>query len=85
MFSDQSAINAHYDTAHTDTTRAKRGEGAYECDVCGKKFVVSNTLKRHLATVHGVGDVKTFQCELCPRVFSRKDVLYTHVRNVHKG
>ena len=86
MFSDQSAINAHYDTAHSSKTtrRAKRGEGAHECEVCCKKFTEKAKVRRHLATIHGIGDVKTFQCDVCLRVFNRKDNLREHVKKVHK-
>ena len=84
-FSNVSEINHHYDTAHTKTTvRAKPGQGTHECEVCGKKSVDKQSLKRHLSTIHGVGDVKTFQCDLCSRVFKRKDHLERHLQNVHK-
>ena len=81
MFRDQSAINAHYNTAHSQPSRAS---GTHECDICGKKFVYKGDLKRHLSTAHGLGDVKTFQCDVCSRVFNKKGNLYAHMRKVHK-
>ena len=83
-FEDQSAINAHYDTAHGDTARARRGEGTYECELCGKKLSEKRWLKHHMATMHGVGDVKTFQCDICSHVFNHKGNLSVHMKRVHK-
>ena len=82
-FNDQSAISAHYDTAHSTTVRAKPGEGTFECDVCGKKSIDRYKLKRHLSTIHGIGDVKTFQCDVCSLVFKHKHVLNRHLKRVH--
>ena len=79
-FSDQSAISAHYDTAHTLGPRNAR----FECEVCEKKFTQKCDVKRHLSTVHGVGDVKTFECDVCSKVFKEKSNLTKHLRRVHK-
>ena len=85
MFSDQSAITAHYDVAHSDTTRrAKPGEGTHACDRCDKKFASKSSLAVHFRAVHAVGDVKTFKCDDCSKVFKYKHVLVRHVANVHK-
>ena len=85
MFNDQSALNAHYDTAHGKTSRAKRGEGTHACDVCGKMISDKSWLKQHMAIVHGVGDVKTFECDICSRTFNRKVNLVRHMKQVHKA
>ena len=87
MFSDQSAISAHYDTAHSQSSRPPRPEhpdARYECEVCGRKFTEKGNLKKHMSTVHGVGDVKTFQCDICSRVFKEKSKLARHKKAVHK-
>ena len=85
-FSDESVIGAHYDTAHSDVTHyAKRSDRTHECDVCGKTFTRSSSMKQHQASVHGVGDVKTFQCQLCARVFNRKFSLHSHMKYKHKA
>ena len=84
MFLDQSAINAHYDTAHTGTfQRAKPGEGAHACDVCDKRFSSKPYLRHHMAKSHGVGEVEKFQCDLCSRVFGHKSHLNRHIRQIH--
>ena len=85
MFSDESAINVHYDTAHAPSGRGRPGGGTHKCDICGKTFTERAKVKRHQATVHGIGDVKTFPCELCPRVFNRRDSLRVHMKGVHKS
>ena len=83
MFGDQSAINAHYDTAHSERRRARPGEGTYECELCGNVLSEKSALKRHLSVVHGVGDVKTFQCNVCSNVYKRADHLRRHMRVKH--
>ena len=82
-FSDQSAISAHYDTAHAERGRPEHSDARYECEVCGKKLVHNHHMKRHMATVHGIGDVKTFQCDICSRVFKEKSTLTKHLNTVH--
>ena len=81
MFTDQSAINAHYDTAHA---AGENPNAKFSCDVCGKKVTTKQSLRQHMATMHGMGDVKTYQCDVCSRVFNDKSNLRAHVRKVHK-
>ena len=87
MFSDQSAISAHYDTAHAQSSsrppRPEHPDARHECEVCGRKFVEKYHLKNHLSTVHGVGEVRTFQCDVCSRVFKEKGALTRHLNIVH--
>ena len=80
MFVDQSAINAHYDTAHAkpDNPNAK-----FKCDICGKKVSSKSVLKQHMATAHGQGDVKTFHCDLCQFVCNNKSNLNRHFKKAH--
>ena len=85
MFSDQSAISAHYDTAHAESGgKPEHPDARHGCEVCGRKFTRKYDLKTHLSAVHDVGDVKTFHCNICSRVFKRKHVLEYHLKNVHK-
>ena len=85
-FSDQSAISAHYDTAHaqSSTSKPERPDARYECEICGRKFMQRGYLKTHRRTVHGVGDVKNFECGVCSKVFNLKSNLTAHLRRVHK-
>ena len=61
MYSDLSEITAHYDMVHAQKfSRPEHPDAKHECEVCGRKFVRKQHLKRHMATVHVDGDVKTF-------------------------
>ena len=89
-FSDQSALSAHYDTAHAHSStraplppRPEHPGAKYPCEVCGRKFKKSGDVHRHMRTVHGVGDVKTYQCDLCPKVCTQKSNLKCHMASVH--
>ena len=54
MFSDQSAISAHYDAVHG---KAEHPDARHPCHVCDRKFVERRNVKRHLAKAHGIGDL----------------------------
>ena len=84
-FSDESAISAHYDTAHAQrSSRREHPDASYECKVCGKKFTRMNILKRHLATVHSA-DRARHECHDCGRKFTNKRKMKLHVRTAHKN
>ena len=54
----------------------------YQCDYCGQILSGRNTLRTHLANVHGI-DAK-FKCPICGKNFQRKAVYEDHV-NSHSG
>ena len=81
-FSDQSAISAHYDTAHAHGS--SRPDARHECEVCDRKFTEKRSLKRHLSSVHGVGEIQMFPCDVCTRVFKEKHHLKRHMSTVHR-
>ena len=86
-FSDQSTINAHYDTEHGQSSRKRRSEhgtGIHECNICGKRCFEKRDLKLHQTTVHGIGEVPSFQCDLCSRKFNRKSNLRSHLSTIHQ-
>ena len=88
MFSDSTAINAHYDTAHAQSSgggkRPEHPDARHECEVCGRKFTQKKNLKLHLSTFHGVGDAESFQCDVCSYVTKRKGDLKKHLSRVHR-
>ena len=86
MFSHQSAISAHYDTAHAQSSgrgRPEQPDAKHECEHCGRKFTQKHHLRTHMSTVHGVGDVKTFECGVCSKTFNVKSNLTAHLRRIH--
>ena len=84
MFSDPSAISAHYDTVHAQSGgRPEHPDARYGCEVCGTKFTEKSSLRRHLKNIHDLGDAKTFQCDACSYVTKRRHDLKIHMSNVH--
>ena len=85
---DQSAISVNYHTARAQSTarassRPEHPDARHPCEVCGRKFTEACSMRKHLSTVHGVGDVKTFQCNICSKIFKRNDALKRHLCTVH--
>ena len=83
-FSDQSAINIHYDTAHSQQPR-QVATYQYPCDLCDKRFASKNGLKLHAASAHGVGNVTKNKCDICGREFAQKSTLNRHIKQVHQS
>jgi len=52
------------------------------CQLCGKGFVESNEVTRHILFMHS--DEKPWTCDICGRSFKTKTILKTHTR-VHTG
>ena len=83
-FNDQSAINAHYDTSHSQQPR-QVATYQYQCDLCDKRFASKNGRKLHAASAHGVGDVTKNKCNICGREFAQKSTLSRHIKQVHQS
>lgn len=52
------------------------------CDVCGRYFGSSSTLKAHILTHTGE---RPHACDMCDKTFSLVNNLNVHKRNVHLG
>ena len=55
----------------------------YFCEQCGKSFVQSQGLKRHIENVHEKS--KIYQCDLCDKSYNRPYRLEEHKMTVHEG
>ena len=87
--SDQSAPSAHSDRVQAQSStrappRVVHFDARYECEVCGRKFTATSSLKFHLRTVHSA-DAPTFECEVCCKKFTKKGHLSEHLRTVHSA
>ena len=86
-FSDQSAIGAHYDTAHAQSSghcRPEHPDARHECEVCGRKVTSKGNLSKHMAIAHG-DQQAAYECALCSRSFKVKYYLSKHMKNMHGG
>ena len=55
----------------------------YDCEICCKQFKRKGSLSRHLAGVHGQGDLEVYKCDICSKEFKQKSHLKTHMKNLH--
>jgi DNA-directed RNA polymerase subunit RPC12/RpoP len=57
------------------------GELPHPCSVCGKKFALAESLKKHMRAVHLKS--RGYSCPYCDYAASRADMLKIHVRKIH--
>jgi hypothetical protein len=57
------------------------GELPHPCSVCGKKFALAESLKKHMRSVHLKS--RGYSCPYCDYAASRADMLKIHVRKIH--
>lgn len=55
----------------------------YDCEICCKQFKRKGSLSRHLAGVHGQGELEVYKCDVCSKEFKQKSHLKTHLKNLH--
>ena len=77
-FADESALIAHYDTAHAPS-RGRQHSLRLECEFSGTKFGDLSSKRRHLRSASATCDVKMLQCDLCLSFFMN------HVNVRHPG
>ena len=57
--------------------------GLLSCSKCHKEFYHLDSLKKHIANLHG--NLKgPFSCTTCGRTMKNKNSLYAHIYNYHK-
>jgi uncharacterized Zn-finger protein len=53
----------------------------FQCDICGRSYVMNCQLKYHIAEVHE--KLKPFKCSTCEKGFARGFELKRHVLVIH--
>ena len=71
---DRNALRAHFNRNHAPK------EETHCCEICGKDFNTSETLKNHIQNVHS----EKLQCPYCPKFFTKLN-LDQHIIFVHKS
>ena len=61
------------------------GRRYYKCDICGKFFFQSGSLKIHISRVHAISLKTDVDCGSCGKSFVDAEFLKLHVKTVHKN
>ncbi|KAK6644740.1 hypothetical protein RUM43_001009 [Polyplax serrata] len=70
QFSTYLELKEHLAKVHKDVSDAPF------CEICGKNFTCTNSLKRHMAVHTGF---KPYKCKICERKFSQGSILKRHI------
>ena len=78
------------ETHSNSVDKKKRGspkknihENANKCEICGKSFVNSGNLTKHLK-IHQTDKINLFECHQCGKTFKEKYNFKRHVKSVHE-
>merc|ERR1739844_527226 len=72
-----------FDNPFVDKRKAEEPSGIFICDICDHNFSNSNSLSKHILTVHD--STKITNCDECGKDFSNKKVLDKHIKTVHRA
>ena len=67
-------------TRHIASAHIPRNQSKFKCEVCGKGFVSTQSLKNH-NNIH-TGE-KPYKCELCDACFASRGAQFSHLDSVH--
>ena len=90
LFSTGEELSAHECQNGVDGNQEK----SYKCTICGKNFVSTDEIGKHMSTVHYGGNesnddentIQTFsqnECEICGETFIRAEIFEEHMRKKH--
>lgn len=64
-------------------TEATLINGAYECDICGRRFLVRGRVETHKRNVHSIGTADQQLCSYCGRTFGAGYNMKNHLAREH--
>ena len=82
VFTSSKSLSLHIGQYH-DSIGLENKKTVFECDICEKRFVLSNRLRRHFQTVHPHTKLRKFKCEHCEKQFRTEEHVRKHVRRFH--
>lgn len=80
-------LTANYLKMHRDLNHQKELYGyemTYPCPECGRTFTFEKSLKRHLSSMHKIGEDRTVLCPVCSKTIANNYNLKVHMRQ-HTG
>ncbi|KAG0725714.1 Zinc finger protein 2 [Chionoecetes opilio] len=79
IFSEKKLLIAHKKSC----TEASLINGAYECDICGRRFLVRGRVETHKRNVHSIGTADQQLCSYCGRTFGSGYNMKNHLAREH--
>ncbi|MPC40687.1 zinc finger protein 569-like isoform X2 [Portunus trituberculatus] len=79
VFSEKKLLIAHKKAC----TEASLINGAYECDICGRRFLVRGRVETHKRNVHSIGTADQQLCSYCGRTFGSGYNMKNHLAREH--
>ena len=74
--------NSEYPSLKNQSSKAKKSiEQIAECEICNKRFVGKQSLRRHIITFHD--NDRTHTCDVCSKAFGIERELRLHKNSVH--
>ena len=57
---------------------AKKDDGTFACNLCGKVYKQVGYMKKHLSSNHDINDQVSLKCNKCEKMFDTKKKLTRH-------
>ena len=69
-------VRDHFNAVHL-------GLQPFECDVCGKRYTMKQSVTAHKKLEHSTGPKRAYDCNVCQKTFKDSSALKNHI-NVHE-